>query len=214
MNATGRIEFWFDFGSNYSYLAAMRIEPLAAQHGLAIDWRPFLLGAIFRSFGWETSPFVLQRQKGDYVWKDMQRQCAKYRLAWRRPTVFPRGSVLAHRVALCTASEAWAGEFCRRIMTMNFAEDRDIESAEAVTLALAGLVDDPGAVIAKAQHDDNKLWLRRQTEEAAARGIFGAPTLLLAERCSGATIGSRTRWLRAERMQRVDDIQEYYASLE
>ncbi len=48
------IEFWFDFGSNYSYLSTMRIEAEAAAHGSAVRWRPFLLGPIFRSFGWES----------------------------------------------------------------------------------------------------------------------------------------------------------------
>ena len=69
------IDFWFEFGSNYSYLSVMRIEEAAAPLGIHIRWRPFLLGPIFRSFGWHTSPFVLQKAKGEYVWKDMARQC-------------------------------------------------------------------------------------------------------------------------------------------
>src|SRR4051812_19200685 len=72
------LDFWFEFGSNYSYLSVMRIEPEAARLGVQIRWRPFLLGPIFRSFGWETSPFVLQKAKGEYVWKDMARECRKY----------------------------------------------------------------------------------------------------------------------------------------
>ncbi|WP_266160873.1 DsbA family protein, partial [Dyella silvatica] len=69
--STPMIEFWFEFGSNYSYLSLMRIEALAAEHGVALAWRPFLLGPIFKSFGWDSSPFVLQQAKGAYVWHDM-----------------------------------------------------------------------------------------------------------------------------------------------
>lgn len=65
------IEFWFDFGSNYSYLSAMRIEPEAWLRGIRILWKPFLLGAIFRDLGFDTSPFVLQKEKGTYVWQDV-----------------------------------------------------------------------------------------------------------------------------------------------
>src|ERR1700712_4358117 len=49
------IEFWFDFGSNYSYLSVMRV----VSQGIDVAWRPFLLGPIFQSFGWNNSPFVL-----------------------------------------------------------------------------------------------------------------------------------------------------------
>ena len=88
------IEFWFEFGSNYSYLSAMRIEEAAAQCGVVVRWRPFLLGPIFQSFGWSSSPFVLQKAKGAYVWKDMERQCDKYGIPWQMPSVFPRPATL------------------------------------------------------------------------------------------------------------------------
>lgn len=175
------IEFWFDFGSNYSYLSMMRIEAAAARAGVAVAWRPFLLGAIFRDFGWSTSPFVLQKEKGDYMWKDMQRQCRKYGLAWTRPTAFPRAAVLPSRVALLGAEQPWAGDFNRAMIAMNFVADRDIDSAEAVGEALSALGLPAQAIIDEAQSDANKLRLRQQTETARARGVFGAPTFFVGE---------------------------------
>jgi 2-hydroxychromene-2-carboxylate isomerase len=178
--ASPEIEFWFDFGSNYSYLSAMRIEAAAAGAGYRLRWRPFLLGAIFRSFGWTTSPFVLQERKGAYVWKDMDRQCRKTGIAWTRPSTFPRSAMLPHRVALLGAEEPWAGAFCRRVMQMNFAEDLEIDNAEAVNEALTEVrATNPGSVIERALCEANKARLRRQTDEAAARGIFGAPTFFV-----------------------------------
>ncbi len=115
--APSAIDFWFEFGSNYSYLSVMRIEQAAARFNIAIRWRPFLLGPIFRSFGWETSPFVLQEAKGDYVWKDMVRQCRKAGLPWTRPTTFPRTALLPLRVAILAAEQDWMGPYCRRIMS-------------------------------------------------------------------------------------------------
>ncbi len=94
------IDFWFEFGSNYSYLSVMRIEQEAARHGVRIRWQPFLLGPIFKSYGWSTSPFVLQEQKGRYVWQDMERECRKYSLPWKKPGNFPRSAILPLRVAV------------------------------------------------------------------------------------------------------------------
>lgn len=116
-----QLEFWFEFASNYSYLSVMRIEAATCELGIDLIWRPFLLGPIFRSQGWNNSPFVLQKAKGDYVWKDMIRQCAKHGLPWAQPSVFPRASVLPSRVALAGADQPWMGDFCRAVMTRNFA---------------------------------------------------------------------------------------------
>jgi 2-hydroxychromene-2-carboxylate isomerase len=105
-------EFWFDFASSYSYISAMRISKLAGAHGLALRWRPFVLGAIFRAQGWSSSPFILQQAKGVYVWKDMARQCRKVEIPWTMPTDFPRNAIIAHRLALVAADEPWVDAFC------------------------------------------------------------------------------------------------------
>ncbi|HZZ12665.1 MAG TPA: 2-hydroxychromene-2-carboxylate isomerase [Paraburkholderia sp.] len=173
------IEFWFDFGSNYSYLSTMRLEAEAAACGVTVQWRPFLLGPIFRALGYDNSPFVLQKEKGAYVWVDMERQCRKYGLALTRPTVFPRAALLAMRVALLGAQQDWIGAYCRSIMQLNFVHDRDIGSVDVVSEALDQLGLPARHLIADAQSDTNKLRLREQTERAAARGIFGAPTFFV-----------------------------------
>ncbi|MBB5425650.1 2-hydroxychromene-2-carboxylate isomerase [Paraburkholderia sp. JPY158] len=180
-NSTARaIEFWFDFGSNYSYLSMMRIEALAAARNVTIVWRPFLLGPVFRQLGFDNSPFVLQKEKGAYVWKDMERQCRKYGIALTRPSTFPRAAVLAMRVALLGANEPWIGAWCRKIMQLNFVDDRDIGSIDVVRAALDSLGLPVQSVIDAAQSDANKLRLREQTELAISKGIFGAPTFFVA----------------------------------
>ncbi len=172
-----KLEFWFDFGSNYSYIAALRIEALARKAGVDVLWRPFMLGPIFASFGWTSSPFVLQKEKGDYVARDMVRLCEKYGIDWTPPTTFPRNAVYPMRVAAAHEDAAWVPEYCRRFMTMNFAQDRDINSIEAATEVLRELGEDAGAIVAQAQTDEGKARLRARGEEAQRRRIFGAPML-------------------------------------
>ncbi|HZX28417.1 MAG TPA: DsbA family protein, partial [Telluria sp.] len=132
------IEFWFDFGSNYSYLSALRIDALARERGATVLWRPILLGPVFQALGWESSPFVVQKQKGAYVWRDMEREAAKYGLPWKRPTVFPRRSLLPARVATAAEGQAWQTPFIQRIMLANFAEDREIDDPDLVGEVLRG----------------------------------------------------------------------------
>ena len=173
------LEIWFDFGSNYSYLSVMRIEDAAYRLGVRIAWRPFLLGPIFQALGMQNSPFVLQKEKGAYVWRDMVRQCRKYGLRWRQPTTFPRLGVLPSRVALLGANQPWIGTFCRRVMELNFVLDQAINQPDQLTPILAELGLPAADILDQSRQETTKLRLREQTEQARARGIFGAPTFFV-----------------------------------
>lgn len=181
MNAQPILEFWFDFGSNYSYLAMMRIDALARERGIDVVLKPFLLGPIFKSLGWETSPFVLQAKKAEYIWRDMERQCEKYALPWTRPSRFPRRALLPTRLAIAAADQSWLGEFCRKIFHANFVENSEIDDEGTVTEVLAQLQVAPEAWIALAQAQAAKAALRAQSDDAARRGVFGAPMFFVGD---------------------------------
>lgn len=175
------LEFWFEFGSTYTYPAAMRIAPLAEAAGVAVDWKPFLLGPIFRDLGWSDSPFNLQPAKGRYMWRDLERTCAALSIPFVRPAKFPRNGLLAARVACWFDSEPWMAEFAQAVFRANFAEDREISDPEVVLACLNGLGLDGSRLLAQAQTDESKAKLRAQTERAKNLGIFGAPTFLVGE---------------------------------
>ncbi len=95
--AGGTIDFWLEFASTYSYPAAERIGALARAAGVTVRWRPFLLGPIFQSQGWNTSPFNVYPGKGRYMWRDVERICAGLGLPLKRLEKFPQNSLLAAR---------------------------------------------------------------------------------------------------------------------
>jgi 2-hydroxychromene-2-carboxylate isomerase len=173
------LEFWFEFASTYSHPAALRVEDVARAGGVRVVWRPFLLGPIFREQGWNDSPFNLYPAKGRYMWRDLERICAGLGLPFRRPTRFPRPSLVATRVACRFAEEPWLPEFVRSVYRANFAEDLEIGDVKVVAdrLDALGL---PGAkLIDEAQSSESKEALRAQTERAAGLGIFGAPSVVV-----------------------------------
>ena len=181
MNDKQVLEIWFEFASTYSYLSVSRIEEEAAARGVPVVWRPFLLGPVFKRQGWQGSPFLEQAAKLAYMWRDMQRQTAKYGLPWKQPTVFPRAALLQLRVVMAHAQEPWVGAFCRAVMVQNFHEDQDINATSSVHRVLTHLGLPIEAVLARAESEENKLALRRQTERAFELGIFGGPTFLVGQ---------------------------------
>jgi 2-hydroxychromene-2-carboxylate isomerase len=175
------IDFWFDFASTYSYPAAMRVRPLADEAGVAVRFRPFLLGPIFKAQGWTTSPFNLFPAKGQNMWRDLERTCSDDRLPFRRPSPFPQNSVLAARVALVGLNEGWGEQFCLDVFRAEFGQGRSIDDASVLADVLSHLNVAPETSLAAATSDDNKLKLRAQTEQAQQLGVFGAPTFTTAD---------------------------------
>ena len=171
------MEFWFEFGSTYSYPAAFRVEEAAGNAGVELAWRPFLLGPIFKEQGWNDSPFNLYPAKGRYMWRDLDRICEELQIPLRQPSQFPRNGLLASRVACLFETESWLPEFVRRVYLANFGHDRDISKSAEIASILKAL-DLPADLLSAAESPESKAKLRAQTERAGALGIFGAPTFV------------------------------------
>ena len=173
-----RVDFWFEFASTYSYPAAMRIAPLARDAAVAVRFRPFLLGPMFKAQGWDTSPFNLYPAKGRYMWRDLERICAELDLPFRQPDPFPQMSIAAARVALVGLADDWGEDFCRAVYRAQFGEGRRIDDPGLLATLLTELRVDGDRVLAAAQSPEIKDALRRQTEEAQRLGLFGAPSFV------------------------------------
>jgi 2-hydroxychromene-2-carboxylate isomerase len=176
------LEFWYEFASTYSYPAAMRIETLAAREGVGLRWRPFLLGPLFKEHGWNDSPFNIYAAKGRYMWRDLTRICESEGLALKLPPVrFPQNGLKAARVALVGEREGWTPAFTRAVFAANYAGQKDISEDATLSAILTGLGVDAGLALAAANAPENKEVLKRQTEEAGSRGLFGAPSFTVGD---------------------------------
>lgn len=174
------IEFWFDFASTYSYVAALRVEALCEDAGLKVNWKPFLLGPLFtQQLGIRDSPFNAFPVRGRYMWRDIERLCAKYSLPWHRPKAFPRNSVLAARVACVAGDESWGSELVRAVFRANFADDLEIGDASVLADVLDAMGLPSKEILQRAVSPEIKDRLRVHTTEASTLGMFGAPTFLV-----------------------------------
>jgi 2-hydroxychromene-2-carboxylate isomerase len=176
-----KLEFWFDFASPYSYLSAARVDDLCAAAGIETVWRPFLLGPIFQSQGWTTSPFNLYPAKGRYMVRDIARLASDRGLPFAMPEIFPAHSVLAARLALACdmlVDNRMCARVSRAVFEAQFTGGRDISKQTVLSDVVRSCDLDPDAINAAIDSAEAKDLLRRQTALAQERGIFGAPTFI------------------------------------
>lgn len=180
------IEFWYEFGSTYSYPAAMRVARVAEAAGVGLRWRPFLLGPIFGAQGWTDSPFNIYPVKGAYMWRDLQRICERDGIPLKLPPFrFPQNGLKAARLAMVGEKDGWTPAFSRAVYTANFGGERDITDDDLLRSLLKIVGADPDAAMAAANTPENKAALKAQNDDAITRGIFGAPSF---------TVGKELFW--------------------
>ena len=174
------IDFYFDFSSPYGYLAAQKIEGLAAKYGRGVDWHPVLLGVIFKETG--AAPLTMVPLKGDYSRRDFERSARFHGITgFRMPPKFPIASQAPARIVLWLKAldPAQAAGVTKALYRAFFTEGIDISSPElAASVAAREGVD---AIAARAAIDDPAIKdaLKREVDQAIARGVFGSPFIVI-----------------------------------
>jgi 2-hydroxychromene-2-carboxylate isomerase len=174
------IEFYFDFSSPYGFLAAERVEALAAKHGRSVDWHPVLLGVVFKQTG--GVPLTQAPIKGDYSKHDMARSARLYGIdGFRMPSVFPIATQAPARIVLWLRERdaAAMGRIVHALYRAFFIDDIDISSPDTAASVAARAGVDGAAARAAIDDPAIKDALKRENEQAMARGVCGSPFIIV-----------------------------------
>jgi len=166
-----QIEFYFDLVSPYSYFASMLIDDVARRVNTKVNWKPFLLGGVFKAVG-TTDPPGLHPAKKPYLLKDLQRLSKHLSIPIKMPPDFPVRTVLAMRT-LCGFNADEIPQAAHTLYKAYWVNNQDIADPEVVT-SLVGK-----DAVERAGMQEIKDRLFQSTEEAVQRGAFGAPTFFV-----------------------------------
>jgi len=176
MNKT--IDVYFDVGSPASYLAWTQLSTLAERNNANINWKPILLGGVFKATG-SQSPITIPA-KGRYTAIDLMRFAKKYDVQFEFNPHFPINTLQLMRGATGYLQSPRFEAYLTAIFTALWVDKKNLNDLEVVSQVLTDAGLDPAEVLALSNAPEVKEQLKKTTEEAISRGVFGAPTCFVA----------------------------------
>ncbi len=174
------LEFFYDFGSPATYLAHTQMPGLVERTGADVRYRPMLLGGVFKATG-NQSPIVVPA-KGAYMGAhDLPRFARRYRVPFKLPPGFPVNTLALMRGAVVAEEEDCAEVYISAMFRALWVEARNLAEPKTVAAVLSAAGLDAKVFLTRIGEQAIKDRLKANTEEAVARGAFGAPTFFVGE---------------------------------
>ena len=179
--AMAKLEFFWDVVSPYTYLAFTQLDGLRERSGAELLLRPFLVGGVFKATGNEMPARLPAKAK--YMMQDLARWRDAYAVPLKLPgeTPFPINSLLPMRAAMAAEAVGAQEVACRALFDAYWGRGVDVSGAAELAEVLAGAGLDGDGLLAAAATQGIKDALRANTDEAVARGAFGAPAMFVGE---------------------------------
>jgi len=172
------IDFFFFYGSTYSYLTVMRIDQIAAQSGVRVRWRPFNVRQIMTEQN--NIPFRGKPVKMRYMWRDIERRAGRYGIPFLKEPPYPVDPEnLANRVGVVAAEQGWCPAYTKATYREWFINGKAPGDPEHLPVILEGLKQNPNAIIEQANGQATRDKYDAETESARCLGIFGPPTFVV-----------------------------------
>ncbi len=168
------LEFYFDYGSPYSYLADTQVEAIAQRTGATLARKPMLLGGVFKATG-NHSPAELPAKS---AWSafDMPMWSTHYGVPFRRNPFFPVNTLALMRGAAAAQLDGLFDRYHPAMYKAMWVDGRNLNDINEVAAVLTAAGLDARRFGQRIQDQDVKDRLKATTEDAVARGVFGAPT--------------------------------------
>jgi 2-hydroxychromene-2-carboxylate isomerase len=174
------IDFYFDYGSPTSYLAYVQMPDLGKRTGATVNYKPFLLGGVYQATA-NRSPLEIPA-KAKWMVVDMKFFAERYQVPFQYNKHFPINTLTLMRGAIYAQSEGFLLPYSNAVFKALWADDKNLADASVVNEVLNHANLPAERILAATQEPEVKAALKSATEQAAMRGLFGAPTLFVGER--------------------------------
>ena len=170
-------DFYFDFASPYTFLAHKEIRKIEKQHSINIKYMPVLLGGLLKSAG--IKPNIDIPIKAKYMIKDCKLWAEKYNIIFKFNNYFPIMTLNLMRCVLVAEKKFSAQNFIDNVFDAIWKNDLNLNDNNVVEKLLKNLDINPRTFLLEAKDQKIKDDLKKKTEEANQKGIFGLPSFIV-----------------------------------
>lgn len=175
------IDFFFDFVSPYTYLAQTQLPALKERTGARVRLWPIHLLNLMKQVG-NVPTTVICANKMKYASQDIGRWLTRYAVPFQmNPHIFTGDSSLALRGALVAQQQGAEDAYNRAIFSAYWCEGLDVNDPAVLATRIDTEGMDGKALLERAAESKYGELLEKNTELAAGRGVFGAPTFIVGD---------------------------------
>lgn len=169
-----QVDFFYFFGSGYAFLSVMRIDKVAAEAGVDVNWRPFSVRNLMVEKGYSLKS---QPAKMAYIWRDIERRARLHGVPFERAPNWPTDpDQLANRVGIVAGQQGWIREYTRASFRAWYLSGHDLGSEKSLNSILTSLDKEPQSIVELANSAEIKELYDSETDAARQLGVFGSPT--------------------------------------
>ena len=171
------IEFYFDFSSPYSYIGYKEIKQLEKKNSFKIKYMPIFLGGLHNSAGITPAAFISLKSK--YMLEDTKLISKKKNIKFIFNSYFPIKTVSFMRGVLIAEEDSFRKIYIEKIFNAIWKDGLNMNDKTVIEKVLKNMELNPEIFLSKVSDNKIKVKLRKLTDDALKKGIFGAPTFLV-----------------------------------
>ncbi len=169
-------DFYFDFISPYSFLAHKEIIKIERKNSIKIKYKPILLGGLHNLHGIKAPAFIPAKAK--HMIRDCKLIAEKNKIKFKFNSYFPIKSLNLMRGVFVAEEDNYKSHYIDSIFNAIWQDGLNMNDENVIQKVLKNLNINPKTFHLRSASSSIKDSLRKKTNEAYEKGIFGAPSFV------------------------------------
>ena len=170
-------EFYFDFGSPYTFLAHKEIRKIEKENSIKIKYMPILLGGLLKLVGVRANADI--PIKARYMIRDCKLWAEKNNVEFKFNNYFPIITLNLMRCVIVAEKKNLALNFINRVFDAIWKDGLNLNDNSIIEKLLKNLDINPKTFLMEAVESKIKEDLKKRTDDAYKKGIFGVPSFII-----------------------------------
>ena len=171
------IDFYFDFVSPYTFISFQQIKTLKFKQDFKFRLKPVLLGGLHNLHKITAPAFIPAKAK--FMIRDCKMVCEKFKINFKFNSYFPIKTINLMRGVLIAEEDGIANNYIEKLFEAMWVSGLNLNDQQVIDKVLKNLDINPTTFSLRLSNQNVKDELKKRTQEAYEKGVFGAPSFVV-----------------------------------